>query len=367
MKKKLTFLSVVGARPNFMKVAPIDRAFRKYENVNHLILHTGQHYDKNMSKIFFEDLELPQPSEYLGIGSGTHAEQTAKVMIEFEKIIDKVKPDLVIVVGDVNSTVACTLVSVKKGIPVAHVEAGLRSFDRTMPEEINRIVTDSISDFLFVTEKSGIDNLKKEGIADNKIYFVGNVMIDSLKYHLEKSENSKIVSDLNLEKQKYILVTLHRPSNVDDENILKQIAKMFSDLPIGYKIVFPVHPRTKKMFEEYNLTNHLNLNDRIKLTEPIGYLDFLSLMKNAKMVITDSGGIQEETTYLQIPCITMRKNTERPITIEVGTNILCGNDFEMIKTEAEKIAGGKNKLGNIPELWDGNAANRIAEILYNKF
>ena len=295
MKK---IISVVGARPNFMKVAPIHKAFQKYKKeVKHLICHTGQHYDKKMSKVFFEDLEMPQPDFYLGVGSGSHAEQTANVMIEFEKILLAEKPDLIIVVGDVNSTVACSLVASKLNIKVAHVEAGLRSFDRTMPEEINRLLTDVISDHLFVSEKSGLMNLKNEGISQSKVHFVGNVMIDSLIQYLPKAELSHILKNYNLVPSKYVLVTLHRPSNVDSKDFLKDLIKLFNSIASKKKILFPVHPRTKKNLDEVGYGNNLDKN--IILTEPIGYIDFLSLTKNAGLIITDSGGIQEESTLFR--------------------------------------------------------------------
>lgn len=361
--KKIKILSVVGARPNFMKIAPIHFAFKKYKNVEHIIVHTGQHYDKNMSKIFFDDLELPKPNEYLNVGSASHAEQTAKIMVEFEKILLKHKPNLVIVVGDVNSTVACSLVTVKFGIPVAHVEAGLRSFDRKMPEEINRIVTDSISDYLFVTEKSGIQNLISEGKKKNQIFFVGNVMIDSLLNFVKKADKSAILSDLKIESKNYCLVTLHRPSNVDKKDFLNKIGKLFSTISKDLNIVFPIHPRTKKMIKSFGLENYFK---NVILTEPLGYLDFLKLMKNSKFVLTDSGGIQEETTFLKIPCLTLRENTERPITIENGTNKLCGNDFNKIKNEIHKIKNTQKMKSRVPKLWDGKSAERIAKICYEK-
>jgi len=309
-------ISVVGARPNFMKVAPIHKAFQKFNSeVRHLICHTGQHYDKKMSKVFFEDLEMPYPDFYLGVGSGSHAEQTANVMIEFEKVLLSEKPDLIIVVGDVNSTVACSLVASKLNIKVAHVEAGLRSFDRAMPEEINRLLTDSISDYLFVSEKSGLVNLKNEGISQNKVHFVGNVMIDSLIYYLPKAERSSILRTYGLTSFKYLLVTLHRPSNVDSKDFLKDLMKLFENLSVERQILFPVHPRTKKNLIEAGYGNNHNRN--VILTEPIGYIDFLSLTKNAELIITDSGGIQEESTYLGVQCLTVRNITERPVTVEV--------------------------------------------------
>ncbi len=359
MKK---IISVVGARPNFMKVAPIHKAFQEYSTkIRHLICHTGQHYDKKMSKVFFEDLEMPHPDFYLGVGSGSHAEQTANVMIEFEKVLIAEKPDLIIVVGDVNSTVACSLVAAKLNIKVAHVEAGLRSFDRTMPEEINRLLTDAISDYLFVSEKSGLTNLKNEGILQNKVYFVGNVMIDSLIHYLPKADKSPILQSYSLTPSDYILVTLHRPSNVDSNDFLKDLMGLFENLAGKKKIIFPVHPRTKKNLEEAGYGN--NLNENIILTDPIGYIDFLALTKNAGLIITDSGGIQEESTYLGVQCITVRNNTERPITVEVGTNQLIGTDLNSVEKCALDILSGNIKCGKIPELWDGKAAERITEFL----
>lgn len=358
MKK---IISVVGARPNFMKVAPLHRAFLKYQDqVQHLICHTGQHYDLNMSKVFFEELELPKPNFYLGVGSGSHAEQTAKIMIEFEKVLLKEKPNLIIVVGDVNSTVACSLVAVKLGIKVAHVEAGLRSFDRTMPEEINRLLTDAISDYLFVTEESGVQNLANEGIDESKVFFVGNCMIDSLINYLPKIEKSDVVSRLNLEAKKYIVVTLHRPSNVDEPSNLKEIFFQFTKLADSYKIVFPIHPRTQKMLEHSGLTD---IHKNILLIDPIGYIDFVNLVKNCALTLTDSGGIQEETAYLKIPCLTLRDNTERPITTTLGTNKLIGTKYNRIYDEVIFTLQNDQKDSQIPPLWDGGAAERIVEVL----
>jgi len=355
-------ISVVGARPNFMKVAPIHKAFQRYSTkIRHLICHTGQHYDKKMSKVFFEDLEMPHPDFYLGVGSGSHAEQTANVMVEFEKVLIAEKPDLIIVVGDVNSTVACSLVAAKLNIKVAHVEAGLRSFDRTMPEEINRLLTDAISDYLFVSEKSGLTNLKNEGIFQNKVFFVGNVMIDSLIHYLPKADKSSALQNYSLTPSDYILVTLHRPSNVDSNDFLKDLMRLFENLAAKKKIIFPVHPRTKKNLEEAGYGNDLNKN--IILTDPIGYIDFLALTKNAGLIITDSGGIQEESTYLGVQCITVRNNTERPITVEVGTNQLIGTDLNSVEKCALDILSGDIKYGKIPELWDGKTAERITEFL----
>ncbi len=362
---------VAGARPNFMKIAPIYREFTRVLNMKpklqlvYKISHTGQHYDNNMSEVFIKELELPKPDFYLGVGSGTHAEQTARIMIKFEKVLLREKPDLVIVVGDVNSTVACSLTAVKLGIKVAHVEAGLRSFDRSMPEEINRILTDAISDFLFVSEPSGVRNLKNEGISEEKIFFVGNVMIDSLVAYLPKIEKSKILQTLSIEPFSYCVVTLHRPSNVDEKNRLKEIVEMLINISYHKKLIFPVHPRTRYNLEKYDLIKYMNHN--IIITEPLGYIDFISLLKTSAFVLTDSGGIQEETTFLGVPCVTLRNSTERPITVEVGTNYLVGEDINQAYKYVNEIIDGNFKKGKIPELWDGKASKRIVNILIKYF
>lgn len=362
MKK---IISVVGARPNFMKVAPLHKAFQKYESsVKHLICHTGQHYDENMSKIFFHDLELPQPDFYLGVGSGSHAKQTANVMTGFEKILLEQQPDLIVVVGDVNSTIACSLVAAKMGIKISHVEAGLRSFDRSMPEEINRILTDSIADFLFVTEQSGIDNLKHEGVLNSKIFFVGNIMIDSLLTYLEKANQATALNDFDLRPNEYILATLHRPSNVDEKEKLTELIDFLNRLAKRKNIIFPIHPRTRANLGKYNLTD--KSDGALKLTDPIGFIDFLCLMKNARLVITDSGGIQEETTFLNVPCITIRDSTERPVTVKIGSNYLAGTNLKNVEQIAHSVLDGKIKKREIPKLWDGKAAERIVGILYDK-
>jgi len=357
-------ISVVGARPNFMKVAPIHRAFQKYkETIQHLIVHTGQHYDQTMSKVFFEDLELPNPNVYLGVGSASHAQQTAKIMVEFEKVLAEQTPDLVVVVGDVNSTLACSLVASKMGVRVAHVEAGLRSFDRTMPEEINRLVTDSLSDFLFVSEPSGLKNLKREGVGEEKVFLVGNVMIDSLVYYREKAKKSEVPKTLGLTPRKYVLVTIHRPSNVDRKDDLERVFGVLRRLSERTTVVFPIHPRTRKMLGQFGMEESVRGIRNLLLTDPLGYLDFLSIMDSAAVLITDSGGIQEETTYLQIPCLTLRENTERPITVEVGTNQLCGKDVTSVIPKTFEILDGKVKAGETPDLWDGQTADRIVGIL----
>lgn len=373
MKK---IISVVGARPNFMKMAPIHKQLLKHKSkVVHKIVHTGQHYDKKMSDVFFKELELPKPDIYLGVGSKSHAEQKAHIMIEFEKVLLKEKPDLVLVYGDVNSTIAASLVSSKilnskgKTIPVAHIESGLRSFDRTMPEEINRMVTDVISDYLFVTEPSGVKNLKHEGIQNSKIYFVGNTMIDSLIFYMKKIMRSVILSELCISKNYFALITLHRPSNVDVKNNLKKILRIFKNINKenpGLDIVFSVHPRTIKMLDKFKLKSFFEEINNLIIAEPFGYFDFLNLISNSKFILTDSGGIQEETTYLKIPCITLRSNTERPITVKTGTNIICGLDEKLITGIIKKIESGKFKKGKIPELWDGKAAERIVNALLKK-
>lgn len=359
----LKICNVVGARPNFMKIAPIIDEMRKHTEIAASLVHTGQHYDEKMSKLFFQDLGLPKPDVYLGVGSGGHGEQTGKVMIEFEKIVAANKPDIVVVVGDVNSTIACGLVAVKMGVKLVHVEAGLRSFDRTMPEEINRILTDQISDYLFLTEREAKENLLREGVAEEKIHFVGNVMIDSLVKHREHAERSPILGDLKLEAGRYGLITLHRPSNVDVkenlDNILQALFQIQRDLPL----VFPVHPRTRKQMKLFGFDDKLAHAPNLMLTDPLGYLDFLKLMAHARLVITDSGGIQEETTVLGVPCITVRENTERPITVTEGTNVLIGMSRERILEESYKILEGNGKQGRKPELWDGRAAERIVKIL----
>jgi UDP-N-acetylglucosamine 2-epimerase (non-hydrolysing) len=346
----MKIINVVGARPNFMKMAPIMKEMKKHSELDVVLVHTGQHYDKNMSDSFFEELDIPKPDYNLGVGSGSHTEQTANIMIEFEKVCLKEKPNLVVVVGDVNSTIACALVAKKLHIKVAHVESGLRSFDWDMPEEINRVLTDRISDYLFVTEQSGIDNLHNEGVSDDKIFFVGNVMIDSLINNLSKKTD--IITRLGLSE--YCLVTMHRPSNVDTKEKLTYILDILNNVP--FKIVWPIHPRTLKNIENFRLQNMIK--DHIIL-EPTGYLDFITLVSNCKLVLTDSGGIQEETTYLGIPCITMRENTERPSTITLGTNQLL-NDKEKI---LNAINGLHLRKHTIPPLWDGKAAERIVKVI----
>jgi UDP-N-acetylglucosamine 2-epimerase (non-hydrolysing) len=356
---------VVGARPNFMKAAPLMREFGARNRIDPFLVHTGQHYDENMSKIFFEDLNLPRPDIYLGIGSGSHAVQTAGVMVEFEKVAEEEEPDLIIVVGDVNSTLACSLVGAKLHIPVAHVEAGLRSFDKRMPEEINRMITDILSDFCFTTSPEAKANLNREGIGDERIHFVGNIMIDSLKSYIDKSEESPILQNLGLNVGEYILVTLHRPSNVDDPGQFSSLFGVLSDLAESNPVVFPMHPRTRKVMELAGIDP--DQHPGLKIIEPVGYLDFLKGMKHARAVITDSGGIQEETTILGVPCLTVRDNTERPITVEIGTNKLVGTRAEDLFAAAQEVLEkGMGDFGT-PPLWDGKTAPRIADVLEKAF
>ena len=353
---------VVGARPNFMKIAPLHAELAK-RGIPQILLHTGQHYDENMSKVFFDDLGMPEPDIYLGIGSGSHAVQTAKVMVDFEQVCMENEPSMVVVVGDVNSTVACSIVCAKLWIPCAHVEAGLRSFDRQMPEEINRLLTDSICDFLLTPSADGDENLRNEGVAEERIIRVGNIMIDSLFNNLAKSKASSIHADIGLNGKEYGVLTLHRPSNVDDEESFNSIIAGLEHIGAQLPLVFPIHPRTRKQAEKFALLERLEEIPNIVITEPIGYLDFVALTAGAKMVLSDSGGIQEETTALGIPCITLRHNTERPITVTEGTNVVVGNDTSAIISAADEIFQNGGKAGRIPDLWDGNTAGRIADII----
>ena len=362
----MKIISVASARPNFMKVAPLLEEFTKHDQIESQLLHTGQHYDYEMSKIFFDELGIPKPDHHLGVGSGTHAEQTAKVMVEFEKVLDSEKPDWVIVVGDVNPTMACTIVANKKGVKVAHVEAGLRSYDRNMPEEINRVLTDSIADLLLTPSIDGNMNLIKEGIAEKKIRFVGNIMIDTLFNMREKSESSSILKDLGLTSKEYMLVTLHRPSNVDQKQTLQNFVDILAETSEKTAMVWPVHPRSRKRAEEFCLWEKLQAIENLHLLEPVGYLDNVSLMNNAGLVLTDSGGIQEETTALGVPCLTARENTERPITITEGTNTLVGTDPNNILSHINKhLEDGDSSPKELPKplYWDGKTASRICKAL----
>jgi UDP-N-acetylglucosamine 2-epimerase (non-hydrolysing) len=384
----MKILLVAGARPNFMKIAPLvhelnarskrTRIWRKKkQELSWKIVHTGQHYDYEMSKVFFDELDIPEPAFFLGAGSGTHAEQTAKIMTVFERVCVQEKPDVVVVVGDVNSTLACSVTAKKLNIKVAHVESGLRSFDMTMPEEINRIVTDSISDYLFVSEKSGIQNLKREGRSKKQIYFVGNIMIDTLHYGLTKIEGKKLrksevwrkiqkskpnAPGFTLHADSYAVVTLHRPSNVDVKEKLEDILLALRDISEDMDIYFPIHPRTEKNISDFKLHDIVE-NSRINIVPPMSYLEFLNLWKGASLVMTDSGGIQEETTVLGIPCFTIRDNTERPVTIRQGTNTLVGTTGKGILKAYKRFKKGKRKKGKVPKYWDGKTAGRIVKIL----
>jgi len=349
---------VVGARPNFMKVAPVMNALKTRENIVQTLVHTGQHYDANMSDVFFEQLGIPAPDVNLAVGSGTHARQTAEIMTRLEPVLLDRKPSLVLVYGDVNSTVAAALVCAKLGVGVGHVEAGLRSFDRTMPEEINRLVTDQLADLLFTPSEDADVNLKKEGIPAGKIFRVGNVMIDSL-VKLLPAARGQTQNGLRLpQSQPFALVTLHRPANVDDVAILKSILQSLLEVSQDLPVVFPAHPRTRKRIADFGL--HAG---QLQVLDPLSYLEFLAMQSRATVVITDSGGIQEETSYLGIPCLTLRENTERPITVSLGTNVLVGRDPDKLRTELSRILAGQAKKGTVPPLWDGHAGERIAAVL----
>ena len=373
----LRIASMVGARPNFMKIAPIVHEIQRTAGIEHRLVHSGQHYDQQMSESFFEELHIPKPDVNLEVGSGSHAWQTAEVMKRFEAVVLEWKPDVVIVVGDVNSTLAAALVASKLGVTVAHVEAGLRSFDMSMPEEINRKLTDAISDLLFVTEQSGIQNLRKEGVEQDRIFLVGNVMIDCLVEHRKIAEKSEILRRLGLQKDgdkasAYGLLTLHRPSNVDDPAVLRDILSTIATLAEKMPVFFPVHPRSLERIRQFGLGSYLAEEKSgaaargIVPLPPLGYLDFLCLMDHARLILTDSGGIQEESTILGVPCLTLRENTERPVTVEQGTNQIVGRDPKKILAAAALVLGAERRAMKAPELWDGHAAERIVKILLEK-
>ena len=367
----LKLMCVCGARPNFMKIAPLMAAFAKTGWIQTILVHTGQHYDEKMSKLFFSELGIPEPDINLEVGSGSHASQTAEIIRRFEPVVLQHQPDWVVVVGDVNSTIACALVACKLGVKVAHVEAGLRSFDRTMPEEINRLLTDSISDLLLVSEPSGVENLMREGVANGKVHFVGNVMIDTLMRHRARADQSKILETMKLQRGRYAVVTLHRPSNVDDAVTLGSILDAFEEIAKEMAIVFPTHPRTRKNIASMGLEKRLTSIAGLTTPEPLGYLDFLKLMADSAIVLTDSGGVQEETTILGVPCLTLRLNTERPVTISEGTNRLTRPESAAIlaayRAQRARFADTTPVSGSAasaprPALWDGRAAERIAQV-----
>jgi UDP-N-acetylglucosamine 2-epimerase (non-hydrolysing) len=360
----MKILHVVGARPNFMKVAPVLAALRKAPAVEQVLVHTGQHYDARMSDVFFQDLGMPDPDVHLGVGSGSHAQQTARVMLAIEPVLEERRPDVVVVAGDVNSTIAVALVAAKLGIAVAHVEAGLRSRDWTMPEEINRVLTDRLSALLFTPSRDGDANLKAEGVDPKRIHFVGNAMIDSLRAALPRAEERRAHEKLDLQHQGYALATLHRPANVDDPAVFGRLLGALGEVAARLPVVLPIHPRTRARLEaDQDLRARAAAAAGLKLIEPQGYLDFLCLTAHARLVLTDSGGIQEETTALGVPCLTLRENTERPVTVDEGTNVLVGRDPARIVPAAMDVLEGRGKKGRVPELWDGRAAERVAEVL----
>lgn len=362
-----TIACVAGARPNFMKVAPILRALDGHPRLLGRLVHTGQHYDGNMSDAFLRDLELPEPHFYLGVGSASHGRQTGQIMEAFEEVLPELAPDLVLVVGDVNSTVACSLVSAKSGVPIGHVEAGLRSFDRSMPEEINRVVTDRIADLLFVTEQSGLDNLRCEGVPEERVHFTGNTMIDTLVHLRPRIEATRAAEKLGLSPRSYGVVTLHRPSNVDGADRLAPLVNLLVEVARELPIVFPVHPRTRRNLTSFGLWERLASSRGLLALEPQSYPEFLSLVSESRFVLTDSGGIQEETTYLGVPCITQRRTTERPSTTTLGTNVLVGEDPECARRQIARILEGHAKPGQVPPLWDGRCAERIVAVLDRHF
>ena len=352
---------VAGARPNFMKLAPVMRAIRARGELEPRIVHTGQHYDYSMNDVFFEELDIPQPDVHLEVGSGSHGAQTARILERYEEYLMKHPPGATVVFGDVNSTVACALAAVKLKVPVVHVEAGLRSFDRTMPEEINRILTDAIAEFLLVSEPSGAVNLNLEGVKSNKVRLVGNVMIDTLMHELTLAKKSRMLEQLELTKDEYAIMTMHRPSNVDDPPILERLLEVIRDLSFITPIVFPIHPRTRQAAAQAGVTDLLLKSPGLRCIDPISYRDNLWLMANAKLVLTDSGGMQEETTFLNVPCLTLRENTERPITVERGTSRLVGNEPARIRNAFEDVLAGRWQKGEAIPLWDGHASERVAK------
>jgi len=365
----MKILNVVGARPNLVKIAPLLREMHNHQEINPLLVHTGQHYDERLSDVFFRQMGIGEPDVNLEVGSGSHAWQTAEILKRIEPVLLQYQPDVVLVVGDVNSTIAASLAAVKLGISVAHVEAGLRSFDRAMPEEINRVLTDALADYLFVTEEDAIDNLLREGRSRDCIYLVGNVMIDALRHFLPLDQKSTLGDQLGLNLNKdngfhsFAVLTLHRPSNVDSPEKLESLLNVIEEVAERLPVIFPIHPRTQKIIATLGNREH----SRLKLIPPVGYLDFLFLLSRAKLVLTDSGGIQEETTALGVPCLTLRENTERPVTVTHGTNEIVGLDTAKIRNGVDTVLAGKWKTGGLPQFWDGHAAERIVDILKTRF
>jgi UDP-N-acetylglucosamine 2-epimerase (non-hydrolysing) len=359
----MKILAICGARPNFMKIAAVVGACEEFPSLEPVIVHTGQHYDERLSKVMFEDLGLPRPQVNLEVGSASHAVQTAEIMRRFEPVVEEERPDLVMVVGDVNSTIACSLVAAKREIAVAHVEAGLRSRDRSMPEEINRVATDALSDLLFASEEAGARNLRAEGVPEANVFFVGNVMIDTLLAHRRRSLASGVLDELGLEEGDYAVLTLHRPSNVDDPDTLRGLLDAVERIARRLPVAFPIHPRTRARIDEFGFGDRLDRMDGLVLVPPQGYLDFLRLTGSARLILTDSGGIQEEAAILEVPCLTLRENTERPATLATGWNRLLGSDPERIVAAAEEILAGGGRGSGAPALWDGGSGRRIAEIL----
>lgn len=356
-------MSIVGARPNFMKIAPIVAQLRAAGNgIDSVLVHTGQHYDEKLSQVFFDELAIPHPDVNLNVGSGSHAQQTAAIIAAFEPVLLDIRPDILVVVGDVNSTLACALVATKLGVRVAHVEAGLRSFDRSMPEEINRLLTDQISDLLFTSEPGAEDNLRREGIDAAKIHFVGNVMIDTLLAHRERARALNVPERFGVTRRKYGLLTLHRPSNVDDETTFERLMGAIETISRDVPFIFPVHPRTRPMIQRSAIASRMVASSALRPIDPLGYLDFLGLMESSRVLLTDSGGVQEETTILGVPCLTLRENTERPVTITHGTNQLVGTDPERIRGAWQRVQTASAEL-RVPPLWDGRTAERIVEVL----
>ena len=362
----MKLVNIVGARPNFMKIAPIMQYLKNHKTIHPILLHTGQHYDAKMSHLFFNELEIPKPDFNLEVGSDTQAKQVAKIMERFDDICIKIKPDAIMVVGDVNSTAACSLVAAKMGIKVIHLEAGLRSYDRTMPEEINRLVTDVLADLLLTPSDDANENLKNEGISEDKIVKVGNIMIDTLFHFLPKAEKSQVLQKLSVNKEEYCLITLHRPSNVDFKDKLNGIIDVIERIQSEIPVVLPMHPRTLKNISEFGLEGKVRSMKNLIVQEPLGYLDFQKLMSNSRFVVTDSGGVQEETTALRIPCITVRDNTERPITVSEGSNELAGTNPEVVLDFALKALKGEWKKSKIPKMWDGNTSERVISAIESK-